>query len=177
MADNDSGAAPSLFHRFPALLQLGRTSGARNITYVPQLTQSECGMACLAMVLGYYGKPVRIEELRQLHASARSGMTPRFDGTVSALFHRRRLAARAERRIHPGRRVGEANLVVRQAASWPRGIVVEDRHHLLASAALLAGGAGAHRSDRRPHRPAVGLPPAARYRRRLALPRRLSVPL
>ena len=75
MADNDSGAAPSLFHRFPALLQLGRTSGARNITYVPQLTQSECGMACLAMVLGYYGKPVRIEELRQLHASDRSGMT------------------------------------------------------------------------------------------------------
>src|SRR5215831_5561600 len=75
MADNDSGAAPSLFHRFPALLQLGRTSGARNITYVPQLTQSECGMACLAMVLTYYGKPVRIEELRQLHASDRSGMT------------------------------------------------------------------------------------------------------
>ncbi|HME91953.1 MAG TPA: cysteine peptidase family C39 domain-containing protein, partial [Myxococcaceae bacterium] len=75
MADNDSGAAPSLFHRFPALLQLGRTGTARNITYVPQLTQSECGMACLAMVLGYYGKPVRIEELRGLHASDRSGMT------------------------------------------------------------------------------------------------------
>jgi len=75
MADNDSGAAPSLFHRFPALLQLGRTSTAGSITYVPQLTQSECGMACLAMVLTYYGKPVRIEELRQLHASDRSGMT------------------------------------------------------------------------------------------------------
>src|SRR5262249_58923565 len=75
MADNDSGAAPSLFHRFPALLQLGRTSTAGSITYVPQLTQSECGMACLAMVLAYYGKPVRIEELRQLHATDRSGMT------------------------------------------------------------------------------------------------------
>ena len=75
MADDDSGAAPSLFHRFPALLHLGRTSAPGSITYVPQLTQSECGMACLAMVLTYYGKPVRIEELRQLHASDRSGMT------------------------------------------------------------------------------------------------------
>src|SRR5215831_2857915 len=75
MADNESDGASSLFARFPALLQLGNKGPSRSITYVPQLTQSECGMACLAMVLAYYGKPVRIEELRQLHATDRSGMT------------------------------------------------------------------------------------------------------
>src|SRR5229473_3532893 len=75
MAANESDGASSLFARFPALLQLGSKGPGRTIPYVPQLTQSECGMACLAMVLGYYGKQVRIEELRQLHSGDRSGMT------------------------------------------------------------------------------------------------------
>ncbi len=75
MAANESDGASSLFARFPALLQLGSKGPGRTIPYVPQLTQSECGMACLAMVLGYYGKQVRIEELRQLHTADRSGMT------------------------------------------------------------------------------------------------------
>src|ERR1700687_1482158 len=75
MAANESDGASSLFARFPALLQLGSKGPGRTVPYVPQLTQSECGMACLAMVLGYYGKQVRIDELRQLHTTDRSGMT------------------------------------------------------------------------------------------------------
>jgi len=75
MADEPSDRAAGLFQRFPALSQIGSRRAARNINFVPQLTQSECGMACLAMVLGYHGKAVRIEELRQVHTTDRSGMT------------------------------------------------------------------------------------------------------
>src|SRR5260370_20244287 len=75
MADEPSDRATGLFQRFPALSQIGSRRAARNINFVPQLTQSECGMACLEMVLGYHGKAVRIEELRQVHTMDRSGMT------------------------------------------------------------------------------------------------------
>jgi ABC-type bacteriocin/lantibiotic exporter with double-glycine peptidase domain len=75
MVDEPSERAPGLFDRFPALRQIGSRGAARKIAFVPQLTQSECGMACLAMVLGYHGKPLRIEELRQVHSADRSGMT------------------------------------------------------------------------------------------------------
>src|ERR1700694_4983429 len=75
MAGNGTERSFNLFERFPALLQLGRRSSQRPIPYIPQLTQSECGMASLAMVLNYYGKAARIEELRQIHVTDRSGMT------------------------------------------------------------------------------------------------------
>jgi ABC-type bacteriocin/lantibiotic exporter with double-glycine peptidase domain len=75
MAGNGTERSFNLFDRFPALLQLGRKSSQRAIPYIPQLTQSECGMASLAMVLNFYGKAVRIEELRQIHVTDRSGMT------------------------------------------------------------------------------------------------------
>src|SRR6202022_1164333 len=75
MAGNGTERSFNLFERFPALLQLGRRSSQRPIPYIPQLPQSECGMASLAMVLNYYGKAARIEELRQIHVTDRSGMT------------------------------------------------------------------------------------------------------
>src|SRR5262249_45414382 len=41
---------------------------------VQQLAATECGAACLAMVLGYHGKNVRLDELRDLCSSDRDGV-------------------------------------------------------------------------------------------------------
>jgi ABC-type bacteriocin/lantibiotic exporter with double-glycine peptidase domain len=61
--------------RFPALMRLGRPE--RRIPVVQQLTGTECGPACLAMVLGYYGKGIGREELRDILSAGRDGTTAR----------------------------------------------------------------------------------------------------
>ena len=54
----DKSYRPKRAHRLPALLQL---------------TEQDCGPACLAMVLRYYGKRVALHRLRTLAAAGRSG--------------------------------------------------------------------------------------------------------
>jgi len=49
---------PALVDRFPALRKLTAAGTARQIPFIQQLSATECGAACLAMVLGYYGKQV-----------------------------------------------------------------------------------------------------------------------
>src|SRR2546421_7142412 len=66
--------APTLWQRFPALERL-TLSRQRRIPVVQQLTQTECGAACLAMVLGYHGKAVSLEEVRDVCAVGRDGAT------------------------------------------------------------------------------------------------------
>ncbi|MDI1483415.1 peptidase domain-containing ABC transporter [Polyangium sp. y55x31] len=61
--------------RFPALARLGQK--AKRIPFIQQLASTECGVACLAMVLGYHGKNVPYEELRSLVALCRGGTTAR----------------------------------------------------------------------------------------------------
>lgn len=51
------------FDRFPALQRLGERLRRRRIPYVAQLTQVDCGAACLAMVLGYFGRRVGLDEV------------------------------------------------------------------------------------------------------------------
>lgn len=63
--------ARSLVERFPALGRLRR--GQRRIPVVEQLAQTECGPACLAMVLGYHGKVIGREELRDILSTGRDG--------------------------------------------------------------------------------------------------------
>jgi ATP-binding cassette, subfamily B, bacterial len=76
MALTDSaGARQAWRERFPALLRLG--ARGRRIPLVQQLTATECGLACLAMVLGYYGKTVGREELRDVLHVGRDGTTAR----------------------------------------------------------------------------------------------------
>lgn len=65
----------SLLDRFPALRGLGIT-GAR-IPVVRQLAATECGTACLAMVLAYHGKFVGREELREVLNVGRDGTRAR----------------------------------------------------------------------------------------------------
>jgi len=71
-ADGDTGFR-SLADRFPALRKLGQRY--RVIPYIQQFTQSECGLASLAMVLNYMGRPTSMEEVRQVLPADRAGVS------------------------------------------------------------------------------------------------------
>jgi ATP-binding cassette subfamily B protein len=58
-----------------ALRRLGWRRGARRIPIVQQMTMTECGAACLAMVLGYHGKPTPVAEIRDVLGIGRDGTT------------------------------------------------------------------------------------------------------
>ena len=49
----------------------------RRVPVILQMTPSECGAACLAMVLTYYGHETTISECRQYLHSGRDGLTAR----------------------------------------------------------------------------------------------------
>ncbi|MFY0525041.1 peptidase domain-containing ABC transporter [Archangium gephyra] len=65
----------SLLKRFPELLRLGLPGRLRRIPYIQQLDASDCGAACLAMVLAYHGKAVRLEDIRKVLGLGRDGAT------------------------------------------------------------------------------------------------------
>jgi ABC-type bacteriocin/lantibiotic exporter with double-glycine peptidase domain len=58
--------------RFPSLRRLGARK-RRRIPAVRQDTAMDCGAACLAMVLGYYDKPVPLAEVRNVTGAGRDG--------------------------------------------------------------------------------------------------------
>jgi ABC-type bacteriocin/lantibiotic exporter with double-glycine peptidase domain len=62
----------SLLDRFPALagLRLGRR---RRIPFIQQTAATDCGAACLAMVLGYHGKAVSLSQVREATGVSRHG--------------------------------------------------------------------------------------------------------
>src|SRR4051794_17652895 len=68
-------AFSDLVDAFPALKRLGRGRSRGRVPVVRQLTETECGAACLAMVLGFWGKVVRIDDLRASLAGGRDGTT------------------------------------------------------------------------------------------------------
>jgi ATP-binding cassette, subfamily B, bacterial len=47
----------------------------RTIPFVRQMEYADCGAACLAMVLGYFGKRVDLRELRDMTGAGRDGVT------------------------------------------------------------------------------------------------------
>jgi ATP-binding cassette, subfamily B, bacterial len=59
-----SEPSPSLLERFPALRRLGLGLRQRRIPHIQQVSVSECGAACLAMVLAWHGRQVPMEEVR-----------------------------------------------------------------------------------------------------------------
>src|SRR3954471_2823885 len=68
-------SAQDLEQRFPALDKLDEKRRARRIPVIQQLSATECGAACLAMVLAYHGKTVKLDELRSIMGVGRDGAT------------------------------------------------------------------------------------------------------
>jgi ATP-binding cassette subfamily B protein len=60
--------------RFPALRKLKRQGRVGQIPFIQQLSASECGAACLAMVLAYYGKHVSLSQIRDAMGVNRDGV-------------------------------------------------------------------------------------------------------
>ena len=48
---------------------------SRRIPFIRQMEDADCGAACLAMVLGYFGKRVDLRELRDMTGPGRDGVT------------------------------------------------------------------------------------------------------
>src|SRR5437870_4874612 len=45
----------------------------RRVPVILQMSETECGAVCLAMILGYYGRHTSIEECRELCGAGRDG--------------------------------------------------------------------------------------------------------
>ncbi|HVT58093.1 MAG TPA: peptidase domain-containing ABC transporter [Thermoanaerobaculia bacterium] len=73
MAPPDDDQTRPLAARFPALrgLALGRKN--RRIPFVQQTAGTDCGAAALTMVLGYFGKSVRLDDVRAALGFSRLG--------------------------------------------------------------------------------------------------------
>ncbi|MDD9940990.1 MAG: peptidase domain-containing ABC transporter [Myxococcales bacterium] len=52
-----------------------RSRAPREVAYIPQLTETDCGAACLASVLAYHGKHVPLHEVRSRLGTGRNGVT------------------------------------------------------------------------------------------------------
>jgi ABC-type bacteriocin/lantibiotic exporter with double-glycine peptidase domain len=72
-----SSSLSSLLKRFPALLRLGLPGRRKRIPHLQQFDASDCGAACLTMVLAYHGKDVRLDEVREVLGVGRDGATAR----------------------------------------------------------------------------------------------------
>ncbi len=85
----------TLAERFPALARLGIFSGHR-VPVVLQLEDADCAAACLAMVLGIYGRHVPLREVRDAAAPGRDGHTARVLLEAGHVFGLRGRAARVD---------------------------------------------------------------------------------
>ena len=66
----------NLFKTYPNLRRLGRGVIGRRITFIAQMEREDCGAACLAMVLDYYGKEVSLAAIREATGTtSRDGLT------------------------------------------------------------------------------------------------------
>lgn len=63
----------TLAERFPALHNLVSRRPKRRLRYIQQTTTSDCGAACLAMILAYHGKDVPLSEIREVVGTNRDG--------------------------------------------------------------------------------------------------------
>ncbi len=72
--ENGRGAPPSRPERLRRILP-GRGARRRKIPIVQQNTSTDCGAACLAMVLGWHGRRVRLDEVRDRLGAGRDGLT------------------------------------------------------------------------------------------------------
>ncbi|HTQ79458.1 MAG TPA: peptidase domain-containing ABC transporter [Thermoanaerobaculia bacterium] len=71
-ADSAPPERPTLAARYPALFSL-RWGRRRRIPFIQQTAATDCGAASLAMVLGYLGKAVTLNEVRESTGVSRHG--------------------------------------------------------------------------------------------------------
>ena len=71
MVDRSLGSI--LIERFPALSHLTLSRRRNRIPYIQQTALTDCAAACLAMVLGYHGRHVRLSEVRDIVGCSRDG--------------------------------------------------------------------------------------------------------
>lgn len=69
--------ARRLSERFPALRKLTFDPKRRTVPWVPQTADTDCGPACLAMTLAYFGKELPLEDVRTRVFRGRDGSTAR----------------------------------------------------------------------------------------------------
>jgi ABC-type bacteriocin/lantibiotic exporter with double-glycine peptidase domain len=74
---------------FPALGKLGEALRPKDIPVVLQVTATDCGAASLAMSLGFLGRAVPLEELREGMAVGRDGVNMRAILETAALYELR----------------------------------------------------------------------------------------
>src|SRR5215831_4355453 len=73
-SDPAPGEPPAATELFPSLEKLARSRRGHKVPYIQQLEVTDCGAACLAMVLGYLGRDVGLDEVREAAGgSARDG--------------------------------------------------------------------------------------------------------
>src|SRR6185436_15137629 len=63
-----------LADRFPELRRLQTRSSSKQIPVIRQLSATDCGPACIAMVLAYHGKNVPLSEIREVAGVNRDGV-------------------------------------------------------------------------------------------------------
>src|SRR5687768_8668710 len=76
---------------FASLSALGRLGARGRLPVVMQAEQSECGLACLAMVLNFHGHRIDINTLRARLGAAQQGLTLK---ALMLLAERMELSAR-----------------------------------------------------------------------------------
>ena len=90
--------------RFHAML------GQKRIPFVAQMTETDCGPACLAMVLGYYGKNASLSEVRELVGTGRDGASA-FELKEAARLHGLRCRAVSLKNVETFRYIKPASIV------------------------------------------------------------------
>jgi ATP-binding cassette, subfamily B, bacterial len=65
----------ALSRRFPALQRLGAIGFSRHLEHVQQMTATDCGAACLSMVLRFYGRTHPLDELRDAMGVDHNGVS------------------------------------------------------------------------------------------------------
>ncbi|RYZ40042.1 MAG: peptidase domain-containing ABC transporter [Myxococcaceae bacterium] len=70
-----SGYRTGWVQRFPALQRLQQR--VRGIPEVRQLSATDCGAACLVMLLGYHGREMTLDQVREVTGQGRDGISAR----------------------------------------------------------------------------------------------------
>ena len=73
MSSTQTPNEPMMSQANDAVKRIRWTSKSKKIPYRQQTASADCGAACLAMVLGFHGKEIPLDEVRNVVGVSRSG--------------------------------------------------------------------------------------------------------